>query len=412
MEKEIYWKTQKGPVGLINRNLTSNGHPVSGPYAKVPTANVVSPQPSVGMPRSALMPQVTTSDGLMEPLKPIILHRQPLKSAVQLQPCQPIISQQLPQGHTRSASQTSTVPLHGRSISRPLFSESIEKRNRFQMSLLDEEDPVVKSLQGGILEPVPRVFLGLQNQTAKKQLVPEPETRVFHRTMNQRAPKPTKLNHFAGRLERPFSPPKSTTSSKSNSLTDPLPDFIEEINQSFKELMTGLRGYRGKVVVQAEFGRIILGRFHPKQLSVGSKEHLLDGAYLQKILLEPTEYGPTVDFTSVLTAVPAEIQYMVNLKGKGDQNLWEMNKVAKWNTTYEFVFTDPRDLLYPVMIEIDAETFIAQIKARCRLGNLFIHGTKRHWDVKVAAIGYGNNRALEDKYGDLATAIQSSLYIP
>ncbi|KAG4439592.1 hypothetical protein IFR05_004940 [Cadophora sp. M221] len=411
VEKEIYWKTQKGSVGLINRNLTSNVHPVSGAHANVPKANVVSPQPNVGMPRSASMPQVTTSDGLMEPLKPIILHRQPLKPVVELKPRQPIVSHQLPQIHTRSASQTSTVPLPGRSISGPLFSESVARRNRVQMSLLDEEDPVIESLQAGILEPVPRVW-GLQNQTEKKQLVPESETRIFHRTMNQRAPRPTKLNPFAGRLERPFSPPKSTTSSKSNSPTDPLPEFVEEINQSFKELMTGLRGYRGKVVVQAEFGRIILGRFHPKQLSVKGKDHLLDGAYLQKILLEPTEYGPTVDFTSVLTAVPAEIQFMVNMKGSGDQNLWEMNKVSKWNTSYEFVFTDPRDPLYPVMVEIDAETFIAQIKARCRLGNIFIHGTKRHWDVKVAAIGYGNNRALEDKYGDLATAIQSSLYIP
>ncbi|PVH87522.1 hypothetical protein DL98DRAFT_649164 [Cadophora sp. DSE1049] len=414
VEKELSWKAKLGPIGVIHRTSCSSGPPVLGPYSNILASNGVTRQPASGMPRSASMPQVITSrDGLMEPLTPIILHQQPLQPTAGPRPQahQSDAPNQVPRSHNRSASQTNAVAPPAVLTSRHLFAETIARRNNFQLSLLDEDDPAAESLEYKILDPN---FQGpnFQKQTEKDQLVREPDTRVFHQTMKQRAPKPNPY-HFASRLERPFSPPKSAASSQAGTTSaDPLPDFVEEINQSFKELLAGLRGYRGKVVVQAEFGRIILGRFHPKWITQGNDHHLLDAAFLQKILLEVTEYGPTADFTSVLTSVPAEIQYMVNMKGKGGQNLWQADKVSGWSTTYEFVFTDPRNPLYPVMIEIDAETFIAQIKARCRLGNLFIHGAKRYWDLKVAAIGYGNNRILEEKYGELATALQTSLYIP
>ncbi|KAH7410920.1 hypothetical protein BKA64DRAFT_741554 [Cadophora sp. MPI-SDFR-AT-0126] len=414
VEKELSWKAKLGPIGVIKRTSGSNGPSVLGPHTKVPVTNGVTHRSGSGMPRSASMPQVTTSsDGLMVPLTPIVLHQQPLQAIAGHRPQaqQSDVLNHAPRSHSRSVSKIDAVTGPEVSSSRRLFSESIARRNNLPRSLLDEDDPAVESLTYKTLDPT---YKGpdLQEQIEKEQLVHEPDTRVFHQTMKQRAPKPNPY-HFASRLERPFSPPKSTVSSQSGkSSSDPLPDFVEEVNQSFKELLTGLRGYRGKIVVQAEFGRIILGRFHPKWIAHGSDYHLLDGGPLRKMLLEPTDYGPTADFTSVLTSVPAEIQYMVNMKGKDGQNLWQVDKVSGWSTTYEFVFTDPRNPLYPVMIEIDAETFIAQIKARCRLGNLFIHGTKRHWDLKVAAIGYGNNRILEEKYGELATALQASLYIP
>ena len=419
MNKDLSWKEKVGPIGVIHRTTGSNGPPVLGTYHNTPASCGLVRQPMSGMSRSSSMPQVTIpSDGLMKPLTPIILHQQQLQPVAgprpQAQMHQPMSVDQVPRIHTRSASQSNAVMPLEVSSTRRLFSDSIVRRNHLQRSLLDEDDPAVEALDFKILDPTIQAIQGpqLQNPTEKEQFVREPETRVFHQTMKQRAPKPNPY-HFASRLERPFSPPRSIASSQSGKTSaDPLPDFVEELNQSFKELLSGLRGYRGKVVVQAEFGRIILGRCHPKWITKGEDHHFLDNAFLQKMLVEPTEYGPTADFTSVLTTIPAEIQYMVNMKDEVGQNLWQADKVSRWSTTYEFVFTDPRNPLYPVMIEIDAETFVAQIKTRCRLGNLFIHGTKRHWDLKVAAIGYGNSRILKEKYGELATALQTSLYIP
>ncbi|KAK0119916.1 hypothetical protein ONS95_011341 [Cadophora gregata] len=414
VEKELSWKAKVGPIGVIRRTSGSTGPGVLNPYSNITNKNGVTRHPTSEVPRSASMPQVTSSsDGLMIPLTPIILHQQPLQSIAEPRPQarQPDFLKQVSRSHTRSASQTDTVPPQELSSNRRLFSETIARHNNVQLSLLDEDDPVLESLEYKILDPIFK-RPGFQMQTEKEQSEHEPDNRVFHQTMKQRAPKPNP-HHFASRHERPFSPPMSAASSQpGKSLTDPLCDLVEEMNQSFRELLAGLRGYRGKVVVQAEFGRIILGRLHPKWITQGSDHHLLDGVFLHKMLIQPTEYGPTADFTSVLTTIPAEIQYMVNMKGRGEQNLWQADIVSGWSTTYEFVFTDPRDPLYPVMIEIDAETFVAQIKARCRLGNLFIHGTKRHWDLKVAAIGYGNSQILENKYGELATAIQATLFIP
>ena len=419
VDKDLSWKEKVGPIGVIHRTTGLNSPPVLGTYPDISASSGLARQPTLGMSRSSSMTQVTIpSDGLMKPLTPIILHRQPLQPVTgprpQAQEHQPMSVNHVPRSHTRSASQSNAVMPIEVSSSRRLFSESIMRRNHWQRSLLDEDDPAVEALEFKILDPTFQAIQGpqLQNPTEKEQLVRESETRVFHQTMKQRAPKPNPY-HFASRLERPFSPPKSAASSQSGKTpVDPLPDFVEEFNQSFKELLSGLRGYRGKVVVQAQFGRIILGRCHPKRITKGDDHHFLDNAFLQKMLVEPTEYGPTADFTSVVTTVPAEIQYIVNMKDKVGQTLWQADKVSRWSTTYEFMFTDPRNQLYPVMIEIDAETFVAQIKTRCRLGNLFIHGTKRHWDLKVAAIGYGNSRILKEKYGELATALQTSLYIP
>ncbi|CZS88930.1 uncharacterized protein RCO7_04602 [Rhynchosporium graminicola] len=421
VRNEFTWnQTKDGPFGIVNRPLAAN-HAVRDPRPRAPIAKGTPRKLTSAMPRSSSMPQVTIgSDGLMEPLKPTILRQQtsqplqPFPSLPRLQQRRSAATQQSSRIHARSVSQSAVPPSQPSLINRRLFSDTIAKSSHVHVSLLDEDDLLAASLPVDVLQPVTKP-LTVQGQAEKMQLIEEAETRVFHQTMNQRAPRPKKHNPFAGRLERPSSPPKSTVSSSSSTkaiTADPVPEFIEEFNQSFKELMAGLRGYRGKVVVQAEFGRIILGRFHPKQLSV--KEHLrfLDGPYLQDMLLKPTQYGPTMDFTSVLTAVTAEIQYIVNMKDQNGKDIWEKDKVTRWTTTYEFIFTDIQDPLYPVMIEIDAETFVAQIKARCCLGNLFVYGTKRHWDVKVAAIGYGNKRAMEDKYGDLATEVQSSLYIP
>jgi hypothetical protein len=46
------------------------------------------------------------------------------------------------------------------------------------------------------------------------------------------------------------------------------------------------------------------------------------------------------------------------------------------------------------------------------LDDLYVHGTCRHWDIKISATGIESGESLREKYDSLAQAIQSSLHVP
>ncbi len=292
----------------------------------------------------------------------------------------------------------------------PLFTDVNETPHILDESGPFVEIPVFSTLQSAQHLP----SSNSQSQAEAMQAFSETGSRIFRNTMNQRAPKP-RINPFAGRLDGPGAPvlPIHDSKSEMNSV-DPLPSFTEDVNASFNELMRGLRGYQGHVTVQLQFGRIILGNVHSKHISTKERDKLLSARDLQNLLLNSAEHSPTAHFTDILTTVPAEIQYMIGLKARDGKNLWE-SKVFSWEVTYEFIFFDNSTAeitRVPFMIEINGETFATQVKTRRSLGDMYVHGTKRHWDFKIAAVGHGNSRILEEKYGDLATILVASLYIP
>jgi len=289
-----------------------------------------------------------------------------------------------------------------------------------QRSLLDDDISVV-DFTDPIMEPIKweEHATGSPSSGRPESIQPlsEVATRSFHNTMNQRASKSMpkakqpKINPYAGRLPGPPPNPVKAPTIVDENLIDPLPEFVKELQKSFQDMMDRIRGFRGQVEVHAEFGRVLLSNIHKKHITTkGSTDTPYATKALQSVLLDAFPDGP--DFTKILTTAPGEIPFLVNLTNADGQELWE-KKVTDWIVKYEFCLTDRRATENPrFTIEIDAETFVTQIKKSQPLGKIFVHGPGRHWDFCIGATGSRGARGLEKEYGQLATAIDQSLHIP
>jgi hypothetical protein len=251
------------------------------------------------------------------------------------------------------------------------------------------------------------------SQPETLQAVSEVETRTFRKTMSRKAPK---RSPFAGRL--PLSdPPRPRQGAKEvkapiNTPAEPLPEFRSDLAISFEKMMDGIRGFRGQVIVQAEFGRILLRRLPKKIVSTKEADHSLEPEHLRTLLPRTLNgpKGPMVFFTNVLTSVPAEMDFLVDMKDRDGQAMW-VGKRASWTVMYEFLVTDMKTAR-PFTIEMDAESFVTQMKIRHGLGGIYVHGIKRHWDFQLAAVGFEVGKNVDQSYRDLSDAINRTLFIP
>ena len=282
----------------------------------------------------------------------------------------------------------------------------------------------------------------------------EASTRKFFNTMNQKGTKSgqkkkaaSKSGEFATRLGYSISPPKPTPKKKpwdgpqgpdSNPLdingtvvelaapkVDPNPDFFQDEDSDvshFEEIMKDVRGFRGEVVVCAEFGRIILKNINSNHISRNGKERLRIEKNMTNILQTHPEKGalyPYAFFSKVLTTVPGDINYLVDMKDSKGQKLWA--KKLPWKVNYQFLGHDESSIgvrANAFIIDIDGENFKYAVKMNPRtLGEIFVHGTKRNWDFRVSAVGNerfeeGCDETREGNCGQLADIIKKSLYVP
>lgn len=282
-----------------------------------------------------------------------------------------------------------------------------------QRSLLDDD----------ILEPMSLAMKVLQPETISERVqsasYQEALTRNFRSTMRQHAgagtgagkgkAKAKKQNTFAGRLEVPeWSIPLKNVQLEDEKTVDPLPEFLKDINQRFNDMVDSLRGFRGELQIQVDFGRIILHKLNPKQMSGSDKVMVKEAASIRNMLLQPTAYGPTSHFTKVVTTKAGEMPYMLEMKARSAL-LWEQD-VTSWNVVYEFTFFEKLTGVR-FMIEIDAESFVTQVKMKHDLGVIYIHGTQRYHDMQISATGYETESAGKS-YGRVADALEKSLWIP
>jgi len=251
------------------------------------------------------------------------------------------------------------------------------------------------------------------SQPETLQAVSEVETRTFRKTMSQKAPK---HNPFAGRLPLP-DPQRPRPRAKGvkapiNTPSEPLPEFRNDLAIGFEKMMDGIRGFRDQVIVQAEFGRILLRRLPKKIVSTKEANHSLEPEHLRTLLPKTLNgpKGPMVFFTNVLTSVPAEMDFLVDMKDRDGQALW-VGKSASWTVMYEFLVTDVKTAR-PFTIEMDAESFVTQMKIRRAMGGIYVHGIKRHWDFQLAAVGLEVCKNIDQSYRDLSDAINRTLFIP
>jgi hypothetical protein len=195
------------------------------------------------------------------------------------------------------------------------------------------------------------------------------------------------------------------------SVIDPLPAFVQELEESFQDMMKPAQGFRGKLQVQAEFGRILLNSIHKKHVtSKDSTDNLKGSESLQKLL----DSADFTTFTNVLTTSPGEMLFILNLSDCNGKERWDKGS-KDWAAEYEFCFIDNLAAAHQnprFRVVIDAETFVTQIKRYRPLGSIYVHGVTRHWDFQLTATGVESDRGLREKYGELATAVESSLHVP
>jgi len=282
-------------------------------------------------------------------------------------------------------------------------------------SLLDDEISVI-DFTDPIMQP-----LGWEGHTTESQHAPnsrveclqllsEVETRTFHNTMNQRAPN-AKSNPYTGRLPGPDPVKAALSTANSISVIDPLPEFVQELEESFQDMMKPTQGFRGKLQVQAEFGRILLNSIHKKHVtSKDSTDNLKSSESLQRLL----NSADFTSFTNVLTTSPGEMPFILNLSDCNGKERWDKGS-KDWAAEYEFCFIDNLAAAHQnprFRVVIDAETFVTQIKRYRPLGSIYVHGVTRHWDFQLTATGVESGRGLRENYGELAAAVESSLHVP
>lgn len=199
---------------------------------------------------------------------------------------------------------------------------------------------------------------------------------------------------------------------------DPLPEFVLQINGAFEEMMKGIRGFRGEVLVHAEFGRIILKNIHSQHIADDQKPDRLYEKHQLVNVLQPQRFPgallPYPFFSKVLTTIPPDVSYLIDMKAATGQRLW--GNELPWKIEYQFLGRNEGVIgANSFIIHTDGEkqNFKTMVKKQRPLGEIYVHGTKRNWDFRISAVG---NEKYDDTYActydPLAAALRASLYIP
>lgn len=226
-----------------------------------------------------------------------------------------------------------------------------------------------------------------------------------------------KVNPFHGRLPAP-SPPRplrQTPRTKLvNDTVDPLPEFVLQVNSEFEALVNPLRGHSGEIKVRLEFGRIILKDIPRTAIARYDTTKSLSVEEILKIL-KPVNGVPHAYFTNVLTTVPSDIHFILDMKNHSGQKMWNTDSTpAAWRVIYEFICHHQGALMYlPTSLEVHGNTGGSQRRLRQKrdFGHINVHGTKRQWDFRIAAAGYEIEDNIEPLYKRLGEEVSGSLYV-
>ncbi|KAI6246645.1 hypothetical protein HI914_05155 [Erysiphe necator] len=199
----------------------------------------------------------------------------------------------------------------------------------------------------------------------------------------------------------------------SNQETHILESFKQSFKSNFRSLMKNIRAFRGELVVEAHFGRTMTHGIKDIYISKkGEYEKTYDEETTRRILNESKSNSLTPGFTKVITTVPAEIQFIREMKDCHGLNCWSQEK-TDWSLYYELYFED-RNFSHNnnFIVEINAQSFVCRAKTISELGNLYVHGTTRLWDFRVAATDIKYTDRLDIEHSELVEMISTSLFIP
>lgn len=238
-----------------------------------------------------------------------------------------------------------------------------------------------------------------------QQVVSESSTRQFHYTMYHKAPRSRNINQSSGVkatkvfLPRPSPPPAAITK---NSLADPLPIFLDQVNTGFAASLDIARGFAGSLKAQVSFGRIYISNVPEKLIEKVDTDNSHYADLLSKIL---SQQQVVQCHSKILTSVPQDVQYMIDLK-ENDQRLWNCEPHS-WEVLYCFHF----DVEYAgFVIEMLADNLKCRIKSEeNNLGSVCVHGIRRRWDF---VLGISGESKQSEKHDELVQALKGSLRVP
>jgi hypothetical protein len=188
----------------------------------------------------------------------------------------------------------------------------------------------------------------------------------------------------------------------------------EKLIASFKEgcskVLEIMRGWDSNLEFKAQFGRIWMDDC-PTKAKVGTLTY--PPARVDSMLLNWDKGDvPCTKMTEVVTLIPADVQYLVDLPLLNKQGFWKEGSLP-WSITYEFVCTEMGDdgpFGEPFLIQIDAELGEWKVKSTPHIiGNVWVHCLNRQWDFRLSGTG---SQDLSQKYGNYAAQIYDSMYIP
>lgn len=303
-------------------------------------------------------------------------------------------------GHIGSVTNRST---NGSSKYVPQAASSINVSVSKNMSLLDidfDDIPSSSALMPA-MEPIRPGNIPVHNSMVEEKLQKdsEVESREYHTTMRQKASR----GQWDG--DRFIPPPLP------NYLIKP---FIDQLEASTLNILDTMRSWPGEVKLVAQFGRAWVSRYSHRQFASDSA-HMpwIDANKFSKKLLEIDNGWPIIDMTDLLTTLPADIQYLIDLAMLKGNPYW--NPRPMWSISYQFQCRDlnpnsPTYLNERFMLEIDAESFAYKVHTLPqRFGDCYVHCMKRNWDYRISGIG---TKDLASEYGSFAENLIKTLYIP
>jgi hypothetical protein len=237
-----------------------------------------------------------------------------------------------------------------------------------------------------VARPSPKVVLQTRDEVS---------SRVYHNTMNQQKPRVGK-GGIRSRINSssPKAPSVSRSTPTPEMVVEPPQALLDQVTQGLLSVLQLARGYNGRVSLKAEIGRFLISRVHerligsedlPKSCSIDAMSKFLgQPKVFTKADGKPYVY-PLVEFTSLITTTPAEMQYIVDLRYSNGDRMW--HTAADRSVSYEIACGDLKTSA-GFNLEVDGENFTTTARNFDEiLGNVDVHCTLRNWDYRIIARG-------------------------
>lgn len=215
----------------------------------------------------------------------------------------------------------------------------------------------------------------------------EPSTRIFHHTMRQKAPAISKANFFKG----------------APSTINPSHECLESVERRLGQILSQMRSYGGNLTLKAELGRFMILKNMDGHFIYNPENYNSVDIHQAEIALSAAR----TDFTKLVTMLPAEAQFVLEMKDDRGQRMWKDQPTVWPQLRYVFSCRDKTSNTW-FTIEMDGESHSVEVKSESyTFGIVNVHGTLRNWDFRI--IGQGSESS---EHEDWVKEFVTSISIP